>query len=182
MKDVPSTNRFLVYAMFSITAGFKTPSAMGSTVQGRVTFDSGRQEFLDTLVDYRLSKSVIDWYTLDVLTTIGESRVIEYDIKKSTGEALLMLNNSAILCDSETLSIRHYPRHLLHCFVEDLRKHPDPAHPDTIFQIELFSVTPRNEQLSWTHCAEDEREIPSLQSVAGRWMNWLERGPDHPIS
>ena len=149
---------------------------MGSMVHGKSTFDSGRQDFLDSLVDLHLSKPVVDWYTLDVLTTIGESVIMEYNINESSGQSLLMLKNSAILCDHETLCVRHYPRHLLHCFVEDLRKHPDPDHPGAVFQIELFSVTPRHEQLTWTHCAYDEREIPPLQSAAGRWMNWLERG------
>ena len=177
-SDVSSTNRFVVHFCFVLNYRVQNPLCDGAVVQGRTSLDSGRQDFLDSLVDLRLSKSVVDWYTLDVLTTIGESRIIEYDVNESSGKSLLMLNYSAILCDPETLCVRHYPRHLLHCFVEDLRKHPDPSHPGAVFQIELFSVTPKHEQLSWTHCAHNEAEIPSLQSAAGRWMNWLERGHD----
>jgi len=173
MYHQPIGSLFLIFPFANCRV--QNPRCDGDMVQGRASFDLGRQEFLDSLVDHHLSKPVVDWYTLDVLTTIGESKIIEYDINEPTGQSLLMLKNSAILCNPETLSLRHYPRHLLHCFVEDLRKQPDPDLPGAVFQIELFSVTPRHEQLSWTHCAHNEREIPSLQSAAGRWMNWLER-------
>ena len=72
---------------------------------------------------------------------------------------------SLIFCSPELGIIRHYPRNLVHCFVEDKRTKPDPEAPELLFRAELFSVTPENEQLCWVRDCVKQHDIPSAQSA-----------------
>jgi len=46
---------------------------------------------------------------------------------------------------------------------------------DTLFRAELFSISPKDEQLCWEKCCNSEVDIPNLQSKVSNWIGWLNR-------
>ncbi len=133
------------------------------------------RDFLDKLCDHSFPPDVQKWYNVDVRSILGDVLIESHDVDPDTGSSLLFCPKSAIYCDPSTTVVHHFPRHLIHCFVDDLRHSPDPSDPNSIFRIEMFSVSPRNEQLSWHRCTERVEDIPGLQAQASRWLDWLNR-------
>ena len=68
--------------------------------------------------------------------------------------------------------MRHYPRSLVHCFVEDKRPEQNKDE-ELLFRGELFSITPESEQLCWVRDCTSDHEIPETQSKISGWMKWL---------
>ena len=131
------------------------------------------QAFYDELSNLELSQKFSDWYQVDVAAVIDEWNIASHEVDPASGDALLFLKNSLIFCSPELGIIRHYPRNLVHCFVEDKRTKPDPEAPELLFRAELFSVTPENEQLCWVRDCVKQHDIPSAQSAISNWMQWL---------
>jgi len=42
-----------------------------------------------------------------------------------------------------------------------------------LLRAELFSITPKGEQLAWERCCRSEMEVPGVQNVVARWLSWL---------
>ncbi|CAI8165148.1 MAG: Uncharacterised protein [Methanobacteriota archaeon] len=131
------------------------------------------QAFYDKLANMDLSKKHNDWYQVDVAAVLDDCKLASHDIDPKSGDALLFLKNSLIFCSPELGVIRHYPRNLVHCFVEDKRSKPDPNSPELLYRAELFSITPESEQLCWVNDCVEAHKIPEAQSKISTWMQWL---------
>ena len=57
-----------------------------------------------------------------------------------------------------------FPKHLLHCFVDDNRSKCDAA-DGVLMRAELFSITPKGEQLAWERSCRSEMEVPGVQNA-----------------
>tara|TARA_B100001248_G_C27320378_1_gene426455 strand:+ start:222 stop:662 length:441 start_codon:yes stop_codon:yes gene_type:complete len=131
------------------------------------------QEFLDEVSSLNLPKKYSDWYQVDVSTMLSNCQVVNHEIDTVSGDSLVFLKSSLLFCSPELGVMRHYPRSLVHCFVEDKRKKKDLENEDLLFRGELFSVTPESEQLCWVRDCLEDHEIPPTQNFISNWMKWL---------
>ncbi len=129
------------------------------------------QNFLDTISSLQLTKRQNEWYQIDVSTLLSQSQIQWFETKPS-GESIVFLKNSLVLCCPKQAIIRHFPKQLIHCFIEDSRAILDEK-TSSLFQIELFSISPIEEQLHWTIQTSNHTDIPELQSKAAQWLHWL---------
>lgn len=132
------------------------------------------QAFLDDMSSVSLNSRERDWFAIDVQTILDETPILHHEINSSTGDALLFLKSSLMFCSPKAGKMQHFPRHLVHCFVDDQRM-VEKNGGDVMFRGELFSVTPHEEQLCWTLECGCESEIPTVQRRIARWMAWLNR-------
>ena len=136
------------------------------------------QEFLDGISDLDFNTKTRDWYTVDVSTMIQDIDIIDHEIDDVTGCSLLFLRNSVIHCCPDSQRIKHYPKHLIHCFVENRSgRKPISKNSNTsqepVFFAELFSISPCEEQLNWSVGSHLEGEVPRLQALTARWLRYL---------
>ena len=101
------------------------------------------------------------------------SEIIMHEVQPLTGAALLFMNNGVVLAEPCCRGLRQYPRHLLHLFVEDFRASLSPEGDGLLYRVELFSISPADEQLCWLHECREEHDIPAAQRSTARWMRWL---------
>lgn len=132
------------------------------------------QALLDELDTRGLSREHLEWYLIDVSTIMGDTSLLSHEVDECD-RALLFFKESLVHCIPETGSIRHFPRHLVHCFVDDYRVQNKPEDPDVLMRAELFSITPHGEQLSWVRECISHQEIPQAQQSIAQWMSWLNR-------
>ena len=130
------------------------------------------QEYLDDVSNLNLSLSKSQWYNVDVAALLVNCKLIGHDIDEATGASLLFLEKSVMMCCPNSGRMHHYPKHLLHCFVDDKRNMPIDA-DGVIFKAELFSISPSEEQLCWEEICRSEMEIPLIQNKVSRWLSWL---------
>ena len=116
----------------------------------------------------------MEWYLIDVSTIMGGAKLLSHEVDHFD-RALLFFEESLVHCIPETGSIRHFPRNLVHCFIDDYRMQENPEDPDILMRAELFSITPHGEQLSWVRECVNHFEIPTTQKSVARWMSWLNR-------
>jgi hypothetical protein len=133
------------------------------------------QAFLDDVVNLEMCNTFHDWYQLDVAAMLDGCKIEGHEVDEISGESLIFLNSSLVFCSPLLGIIRHYPRSLIHCFIEDRRKQIDPKDPELLFKGELFSVTPEQEQLCWTRDCIEAHQIPEVQSAIANWMRWLNK-------
>ena len=129
------------------------------------------QAYLDEVTSLGLSDRYNDWYQVDVSAMLKDCKILSHEVDAVTGDSLVFLKSSLLFCSPELGVMRHYPRSLVHCFVEDKRTKKDDD--DLLFRGELFSVTPEAEQLCWVRDCTQNHEIPSAQSFISGWMKWL---------
>lgn len=129
------------------------------------------QNFLDTISSLQLTNRQNEWYQIDVSTLLSQSQIQLFETKP-TGESIVFLKNSLVLCCPKQAIIRHFPKQLIHCFVEDTRAVLD-ENSSSMFRIELFSISPIEEQLNWEIQTSNHTDIPELQSKAAEWLHWL---------
>ncbi len=130
------------------------------------------QEYLDDVSDLDIPHSFSQWYQIDVASLLNGSRIKGHEIDPVTGSSLIFLDRSAMLCSPEGGRIQHYPKQLLHCFVDDNRSKPTDV-GGILMRAELFSISPNEEQLCWECCCMSELEVPEIQSKVSRWLRWL---------
>jgi|TARA_B100001996_G_scaffold341299_1_gene295272 hypothetical protein len=130
------------------------------------------QEYLDDVSNLNLSMSKSQWYNIDVAALLSNCKLIGHEIDKATGASILFLEKSVIMCCPNSGKMCHYPKHLVHCFVEDKRDTKIDI-DGVIFHAELFSITPSEEQLHWEEFCCSELEIPTIQTRVSRWLSWL---------
>jgi hypothetical protein len=133
------------------------------------------QAFLDEVTALKINTTHYDWYQVDVAAVLDGCHVEGHEVDPVSGDALLFLKSSLMFCSPETGAMRHYPRSLVHCFVDDRRKRPDVDDPELLYRGELFSVTPESEQLCWVRDCVTDHEIPIVQSAVSTWMRWLNK-------
>ncbi len=135
---------------------------------------AGLQSFLDDVASTQRSQQQHDWFQIDVAAMFSSTPIIAHELNRETGAALLFLNESLVLLCPEQTILHHFPRHLIHCFVEDFRNQR-AENGEMVYRIELFSISPLEEQLCWVVKSTSEHEIPRLQAQVARWMGWLNR-------
>lgn len=132
------------------------------------------QALLDDLDTRGLPRQHLEWYLIDVATMMGNTKLLSHEVDECD-RTLLFFEESLVHCMPETGSIRHFPRNLVHCFVDDYRMQEDPEDPHVLLRAELFSITPHGEQLSWVRECVSHRDIPDAQRCVADWMSWLNR-------
>ena len=130
------------------------------------------QEYLDDVSELDIPSSQTEWYNVDVASLLIGSKVLGHEVDQSTGDSLLFLERSVMRCSPSEGKMQHFPKHLLHCFVDDTRCECN-EHDGVLFRAELFSISPTEEQLCWERCGRSEMEIPDVQSRVARWLSWL---------
>ena len=88
------------------------------------------QEYLDEVSNLNLPISKSQWYNIDVASLLADCKVVGHDIDESTGASLIFLEKSVLLCCCNSGKMHHYPKHLLHCFVDDKRDSHDSPDGD----------------------------------------------------
>ncbi|MGB1588666.1 MAG: hypothetical protein ACPHJD_07620 [Poseidonia sp.] len=139
-----------------------------------VSGDAGLQSFLDDLTRCRLPPHQHQWFQVDVATMMANTPIHFHELDKENGKSLLFLNESLVMLCPEQHVVHHFPRHLVHCFVED-RRHHLTVDDDTQFRAELFSISPLEEQLCWVEHSPSVHDVPTIQSKVAKWMAWLNR-------
>ena len=130
------------------------------------------QEYLDDVTGLDIPNSFSQWYNVDVASLLSGTKILGHELDPVSGSSLIFLERSAMLCCPETGRIHHYPKGLLHCFVDDNRSECNEA-DGVLMRAELFSISPNNEQLCWECCCRSELEVPEIQSKVSRWLGWL---------
>ena len=155
--------------------GFKNNSRHTTLMRAEhANCEAGWQEYLDHISKCDLPQRQQEWLHIDVRAMFSSTPLIHHEIHEETGESLLFLHDSVVLLCSQQRILHHFPRHLIHCFVED-RRHHVVREDDTVFRAELFSISPLEEQLCWVSSCEEIHEIPVEQQRISRWMRWLNR-------
>ena len=130
------------------------------------------QQYLDDVSRLNISPDQTQWYNVDVANMLSDTCIMGHEVDESSGSSLLFLERSVMLCCPESGSMHHFPKNLIHCFIDDNRSKCDS--PDgVLLRAELFSITPKGEQLAWERCCRSEMEVPSVQNVVARWLSWL---------
>ena len=130
------------------------------------------QAFLDSVSSLSLEHKFHEWYNVEVTAAIDGCKIKGHEVNSASGSSLVFLNNSVVLCVPNKGHIAHYPRHLIHCFVDDFR-HNGENQDGLVMRAELFSISPSEEQLGWEVNCRSEREVPDIQSSVSRWLKWL---------
>ena len=131
------------------------------------------QKFLDDISNLKLDAKFNNWYQYDVATMLDGCKIENHELDESSGDSLIFLKSSLLFCSPELGVMRHYPKNLVHCFVEDKRGSFDSINEKLLFRGELFSVTPDTEQLCWVRDCQNDYEIPETQTIIASWMKWL---------
>ena len=76
------------------------------------------QEFLDDISKLQLSFAFSQWYNVDVASLISNTNILGHEVDENTGSSLIFLDRSVMFCCPKSGKIHHYPKHLLHCFVD----------------------------------------------------------------
>ena len=112
--------------------GLSMPQEMTSSV-------AGLQSFLDDVASTQRPQQQHDWFQIDVAAMFSSTPIMAHELNRETGAALLFLNESLVLLCPEQTILHHFPRHLIHCFVEDCRAQ-ELGDQDIVYRIELFSI------------------------------------------
>ena len=139
-----------------------------------VSTDAGLQQILDDLQQCNLPTRQREWFHIDVAAMFSSTTIHAHEIDTDNGKSLLFLNDSLVLLCPQQHILHHFPKHLIHCFVED-RRHHVLLHDEAVFRAELFSISPLEEQLCWVINSAEEHQIPALQAKIAKWMAWLNR-------
>ncbi len=152
---------------------FKWDGVNPSTMSGEETASQLRvQEYLDDVSELDIPSSQTQWYNVDVASLLTSTKILGHEVCTCTGDSLLFLERSVMLCSPSSGKMQHFPKHLLHCFVDDNREKCS-EHDGVLFRAELFSISPTEEQLCWEHCCRSEMEVPEVQSRVASWLSWL---------
>ena len=132
------------------------------------------QEYLDDVSGLDIPHSESQWHHIDVASLLDGTKIEGHELDPATGSSLIFLPRSAMLCCPKSGRIHHYPKHLLHCFVDDNRSKSNDA-DGVLIRAELFSISPNEEQLCWECSCRSELEVPEIQSKVSGWLSWLNR-------
>ena len=131
------------------------------------------QEFLDDISCLEVCQDHLQWYNVDVATLLQGCNIQGHTTNPKDGSAILFLESSVLVCRPETGKLQHYPKSMVHCFIDDHRRNDAPPTDDIVFAVELFSISPREEELCFMLECNQEHEVPSAQREAARWLGWL---------
>ncbi len=132
------------------------------------------QEFLDDVSNLDSCENHISWYNVDVATMLEGCRILGHSTNPDDGSAVIFLDKSVVVCDPRGGRVQHYPKGMVHCFIDDRRKEVK-SEDDSLFSVELFSISPRNEELCYILSCDSEEDVPTIQNEVARWLGWLNR-------
>ena len=95
------------------------------------------QQYLDDVSRLDISPDQTQWYNVDVASILSGTKILGHEVDESSGSSLLFLERSVMLCCPESGRMHHFPKHLLHCFVDDNRSKCD-APDGVLLRAELF--------------------------------------------
>jgi len=130
------------------------------------------QEYYDDLSKLDIPISYSQWYNIDVASLLNGISIVGHEVDFNSGSSLLFLEKSAIFCCPKSGRIHHYPKNLIHCFVDDSRSNLINL-DGVILRAELFSISPHEEQLCWECNCRSELEVPETQRKVAAWLSWL---------
>lgn len=139
---------------------------------GAAFTDLRMQEFLDSVSTLSLNRDHREWYNVEVAAAIDGCNIQGHEVDNATGSALLFLRKSVVLCVPDKGHIAHYPRNMIHCFLDDFRRNGQKK-DGMVMRAELFSISPCEEQLGWELKCRSEHEVPTIQASVSRWLRWL---------
>ena len=84
------------------------------------------QQYLDDVSRLNIPAEQTQWYNVDVANMLADTRIKGHEVDETSGSSLLFLERSVMLCP-ESGRMHHFPKHLLHCFVDDNRSKCDAA-------------------------------------------------------
>ena len=131
------------------------------------------QDFLDEIAKLDLDPRIQAWYTIDVTAILGDANILYHEINDETGCSLLFLPKSIIHFCPNNRKMQHYPKHLVHCFVDHCEENQYSTENNTIYSAEMFSISPSDEHLNWLVQTNSERDVPQLQAKTARWLSYL---------
>jgi hypothetical protein len=174
-KNHPETGKNKSIRLRKHPVGFKKkPRGPHPMPEQEVSGDAGLHGFLDALNACDLLPRQQEWFNVDVAAMFASTPIHFHELDRDTGKSLLFLKDSlTLLCPQEHV-LHHFPRHLIHCFVDD-RRHHVLMDDDPVFRAELFSISPLEEQLCWVAQSANEPDVPALQSKIATWLAWLNR-------
>ncbi|MAH90344.1 MAG: hypothetical protein CMA11_01085, partial [Euryarchaeota archaeon] len=76
------------------------------------------QAFLDDVSKLEMAPRYNEWYLVDVSAVLDGCEIQGHEVDEVSGDSLVFLKSSLLFCSPELGVIRHYPRSLVHCFVE----------------------------------------------------------------
>ena len=79
------------------------------------------QQYLDDVSRLNIPAEQTQWYNVDVASLISNTNILGHEVDENTGSSLIFLDRSVMFCCPKSGKIHHYPKHLLHCFVDDKR-------------------------------------------------------------
>ena len=71
------------------------------------------QEYLDDVSELDMPSSQTEWYNVDVASLLNGSKVLGHEVDQCTGDSLLFLERSVMLCSPSAGKMQHFPKHLL---------------------------------------------------------------------
>ena len=95
------------------------------------------QEYLDDVSELDIPSAQTEWYNVDVASLLIGSKVLGHEVDQSTGDSLLFLERSVMRCSPSEGKMQHFPKHLLHCFVDDNRCECN-EHDSVLFRAEQY--------------------------------------------
>lgn len=135
------------------------------------------QEFLDDVSNMDNCVKHISWYNVDVATMLEGCRILGHSTNPDDGSAVIFLDKSVVVCDPQGGRVQHYPKGMVHCFVDDRRSKAKNVATgeaeESLFAVELFSISPRNEELCYILSCDSEEDVPTVQNEVARWLGWL---------
>ncbi len=131
------------------------------------------QDFLDEIAKLDLDPRIQAWYTIDVTAILGDANILHHEINDENGCSLLFLPKSIIHFCPNNRKMQHYPKHLVHCFVDHCEENQYSTENNAIYSAEMFSISPSDEHLNWLVQTNCERDIPKLQAKTARWLSYL---------
>ena len=67
------------------------------------------QEYLDDVSELDIPSSQTEWYNVDVASLLTGSKVLGHEVDQCTGDSLLFLEKSVMLCSPSAGKMQHFP-------------------------------------------------------------------------
>ena len=137
----PEYGYFLIF--FSRLDSLRAPSSMFSMGADEGYTQLKVQQYLDDVSRLNIPAEQTQWYNVDVANMLADTRIKGHEVDETSGSSLLFLERSVMLCCPESGRMHHFPKHLLHCFVDDNRS----KWSRWSFEKQDFLLTPRKRTL-----------------------------------
>ena len=97
------------------------------------------QAFLDSVSKLSLEHKFHEWYNVEVAAAIDGCKIRGHEVNSDSGSSLIFIRKSVVLCVPDKGHIAHYPRHLIHCFIDDFR-HNGKQDEGLVMRLSLIHI------------------------------------------